>query len=183
MKTSVEERQLLRLDYVSRFLTEFAISPSCLAESTRKELDEWARQRLLIDDQPSANWRAVVLHLAVAVECQLAASLGGIQSLTFFGKNSALGTKLMKLRNATLDDSTERQLAARGINPAFVKSDLADLMSRLAASRNPKIHGSARLEHFTTKDANEMRQLAGLILRGVSGGSGQETAVEHCGGL
>jgi hypothetical protein len=166
MKTAVEERQLLRRDYVSRFLTEFAISANCLAESTRKELDEWARQVLLIDDQPSANWRAVVLHLAVAVECQLAASLGRVQTLTFFGKKSALGTKVMKLRKATLDSSTEHQLAARGINPAFVRSELADLMSRLAASRNPKIHGSARLENFTTKDANEMRQLAGLILRG-----------------
>jgi len=89
----------------------------------------------------------------------------------------------VKLRKVTLDSSAEHQLAARGINPAFVKSELADLVSRLAASRNPKIHGSARLEHFTTRDANEMRQLAGLILRGVSGGSGQETAVEHCGGL
>jgi len=94
MKTAVEERQLLRLDYVNHFLAEFAISPSCLAESTRKELDEWARQRLLIDDQPSANWRAVVLHLAVAVECQLAVSLGRIQLLTFFGKKSALRNKV-----------------------------------------------------------------------------------------
>jgi hypothetical protein len=110
MKTAVEERQLLRRDYVSRFLTEFAISANCLAESTRKELDEWARQVLLIDDQPSANWRAVVLHLAVAVECQLAASLGRVQTLTFFGKKSALGTKVMKLRKATLDSSTEHQL-------------------------------------------------------------------------
>ena len=168
MQTVTEERRRsLRRGYVDRFLAEFDVPFASLAESTQKELDQWARQAQLVEDQPSANWRQVILQLCIAVECQLAAHLGSIEGFSFLAAASALGPKAKQLKNTRFDSSSEERITSHGINPSFVSSELAALMLRLAFARGPKAHGKSHVQSFTIQDASEVRQLAGQILRGI----------------
>ncbi len=166
---SREHRRRSRRDYVDQFLLEFHVDFGLLAESTQKELSDWARYIQLVEDQPSANWRAVVLHLCVAVESQLAAGLGTVQRLAFLAKEKSLGWKVGKLEGLKFDSLLLQQIVDAGIDPEFVRSRLAELLRRLAAARNPKIHGRAFVQSFTPQDEAEVRQLAGQILRGIVG--------------
>ena len=162
-------RRKKRTEYIDSFLSELGVARRAFAGSTGKCLDDWARQIQLVEAQPSANWGNVILNLCRAVESELAHSLGRIQGLDFMRGKKAIGSKVQSLRGFKPDTEVRQRLSNQGIKPDFVFSALPNLMSSLAAvrSKTDSAHGGVEIGTATLKDAQEARQLAGKILKGV----------------
>jgi len=156
-------RRERRRQHVEQFLAGAGVTAQQLARSTHECLDQWARQVLLVQDQPSANWANVVLQLCRAVESELASTLGQMEGLTFLA-DGALGDKARDL--ARLDQQTKQKLAASGIKVGFL-GELQRLLSELARLRRQTdaAHGAVDLQTATSADANRARQIAGTILK------------------
>lgn len=162
-------RRKWRTEYVDSFLSEFGVARQALGESTCKCLDDWARQIQLVEAQPSANWGNVILNLCRAVESELSHSLGRNQGLDFMRGKETIGSKVQSLRRFRPDTEVRQRLTNQGIKPGFVFSELPNLMSSLAAvrSKTDSAHGGVEIGTATLKDAQEARQMAGKILKGV----------------
>jgi len=163
------KRREMRKEYVSQFLSEIGVAYDTLAPSTHQCLDDWARQVLLVTDQPSANWGTVILHLCRAVESQLASSLGQVQGLEFLAASEPLGSKSQSLKRSKLDNAVKQRLTARGIKPGFVSSKLPALLRDLAElrSQTDAAHGGLEIRTATIKDAQQARAMAGNVLQGI----------------
>lgn len=169
MQAAIVERQRWRREYIERFLTEFGLVHERLANSTKKCLDDWARQVKVVEDQPSSNYGSVVIQLCKAVESELATGLAGIETLAFL-RDGTLGQKAKRLETTKLDEPSKQRLTARGTKPGYVTSDLPRLLSRLARLRSDTdaAHGNAQINSASAVDAENARKLAGQILRGIA---------------
>ena len=157
-----ERRQRL----VEQFLAEFGVSSQQLATSTNKCLDEWARQLMLVQDQPSANLANVVLQLCCAVEAELAVTLGREPGLEFLAGDGALGDKARRL--SQVDARTKQRLTAKGVKVGLL-GELQRLLSQLARIRRETraAHGGVALQTATSADAKQTRQITGTIFKRV----------------
>jgi len=161
-------RRKWRAEYVDAFLAQVGVVKNSLGPSTRKCLDDWARQVQLVEAQPSANWGNAILNLCRAVESELS-SMGKISGLDFMKSKQALGSKAQSLKRFKPDPSVKQAVTNRGIKPGFVFSSLADLLSKLAdvRAKTDSAHGGLEIGTATKKDAEEARQLGGKILVGI----------------
>lgn len=157
------ERRQRRRQQVARFLATVGVSLQQLAGSTQKCLDEWARQVLLVQDQPSANWATVVLQLCRAVESDLANTLGQEEGLGFLAGSEPIGAKVRHL--SQLDQKTKQGLTTRGVKIEFLV-ELQTLLSELARIRRETnaAHGGTKLRTATSVDADRARDITGKIL-------------------
>jgi len=168
-------RQHKRRAHIDTFLLQAGISPSALAQSTQKCLDDWARQDLLVQDQPSANYWNVVMGLCRAVECQIDYSLGRVHGLEMLAGKEPMGAKghglkgLVKSLGGTLTPRTNHELKQLGIKPMVVTRNLPSLLLSLARVRKEtnSAHGNAVVSEATQKDASRARHLARQILQGI----------------
>ena len=158
------QRRQRRREQVEQFLAGVGISLQHLAASTQECLDQWARQVLLVQDQPSASWAMAVLQLCRAVESELANTLGQKEGLQFLADDGALGDKTRRL--SQLDQPTKQRLASSGIKAGFL-NELRELLSKLAKIRRQTdaAHGAAELQMATLEDADRVRKLAGTIFK------------------
>ena len=163
------ERQRWRREHVDRFLAEIGLDHDALAKSTKEQLDDWAREVKLVEDQPSSNFGDVVLHLCKAVESELASGLGRIEGLKSLAAEGTLGQKARTLNGFRFEKATNQRISSRGIKPGFVQSDLARLLRKLADLRSDTgaAHGNVELQSANEQDAERARQLTGGILRGI----------------
>jgi len=154
---------------VDQFLAYYGIHLEVLASSTQDHLLEWARQATLVEDQPSSNFGNAIMELCKAVESELAAGLGSIPALAYL-TSGTLGAKRVFLKSAKLNDQTKQQLKSRGIKPGFVSSDLPGLLSVLADLRSETgaAHGNAKIQSASLAEANQAKQYAGKILKGIA---------------
>jgi hypothetical protein len=149
------ERRTRRQTLIDEFLLEYAVSVDRLAASTRKGLDDWARQTALVEDQPSANRADVILNICKAVESQIKVTLEPHRGLVFLGTNSALGTKANQL-----SDVIRRSYGQR----AAVLLELQKKLRALANLRNPPAHGPKSVASMTEQQAKQARSVAGVFL-------------------
>jgi hypothetical protein len=151
---------------IREFLQQYGISQESLSESTLQCLHDWARQVQLVENQPSANFVNVILHLCRAVESELAAGLGSVKDLEFLAAPIAIGVIAKNLQNCDMNHSLKQRLKAHGFKPGAVLglreklSDLAKLRSNTGSA-----HGSADPKEATQTDAKMVQHLSGRILR------------------
>jgi hypothetical protein len=133
-------------------------------------LDDWARQAILVEDQPSANFSNVVLELCKAVESEVTIRLGGINGLEFLAAERPLGDKARSLSRKIFDRDMKQRIAFLGIKAGFVTHDLQKHLTELANLRaaTGTAHGNAHIMSAEAKDAKKARLLVAKILRGIS---------------
>jgi hypothetical protein len=159
--------QQRREQHVDTFLNEIGLQRSALSVPTRQHLNEWARQALLVMDQPSSNWDSAILNLCRAVESEMADRLGSVSVLQFFANQISLGEKARSLAQARLDKSGKQQLEKRGIKPGFVTHSLSVKLHNLANIRAATAHGGTQVQSATEKDAQKTRGLVSDVFRGI----------------
>jgi hypothetical protein len=162
---STATRRQWRRELVDKFLAENGLTYDVLAQSTQKNLDEWARQVRLVTDQPSANWDNAVLQLCKAVESELASTLGRAKGLEFLASEDALGNKAHRLEKFVWQSATTQRLSLPGSKLTFVPSTLPTLLLRLARLRRDSAHGRVRTGSATAKEGRQARTLAATIFK------------------
>lgn len=168
---SAAARRQWRRDFVDKFLAEIGLTYDVLAQSTQKNLDDWARQVQLITDQPSANWDQAVMQLSKAVESELACTLGPIKGLAFLASDETLGTKANRLKDFQWQTATKR-LSLLGFT--LPSTALPGLLSSLARLRNDSAHGGVAGRTAGKREGQQARNLTAKILKEiVSAGKGQ----------
>ena len=159
-------RERWRDEFVEQFLQKYGIARDSLSDLTLDCLDDWARQVYLVEEQPSANFNAVVLNLCRAVESELAAGLGSVAGLEFLADLTPLGNKAHDLRKVTMDSSLRQRLLARGIKPGIISALPKKLLDLATIRRDTdSAHGGAEIGEATQEDAQKTIHLAGIILR------------------
>lgn len=164
MDEAVGRRQRRR-QIVEEFLGGIGVAIEQLAQSTQECLDQWARQVLVVREQPSANWANAVLQICRAVESEVAATLGQTDGLEFLANDGALGEKARRL--IQLDRQTKQTVAAGGVKVGLLDELGKKLLPDLARIRRQTdaAHGAVELQTATLTDANEARRIAGTILK------------------
>lgn len=165
MDEATLRRERRRLE-IEHFLARFGVERAKLAASTRECLEEWARQKAVVHDQPSANWANVVLQLCRAVESEVANTLGTYPGLEFLADEQALGD--MARRLSRVDPQAVQRLHASSVKVG-VLGELARQLSQLAKLRRATrgAHGGMEIASATAAEAERAATRAGSILKRV----------------
>jgi hypothetical protein len=158
-KSTSEERQRTRNDYLTDVLQPGHISLDDLAETTRKALDDYARFVTTSGNAPSANWNNPIVDLCRAAECELASvfALSGIDELVNLS-NESIGTIPKFLERLAKDERVRSQLQKRGAKPGQLLVTVPQLLRNLARLRSA--HGGSELREATRVDADKAIQVS-----------------------
>lgn len=158
-------REQQRQTLVQAWLTRNGVDQNGLHQSSMKYLDDWARQVLVVESQPSASFDEAISNLSRAVEAQVKESLGSVSELDSLRTASALGTMGLTLERLAGGKPPSQKLESLGYQPGFVYKTLPRKLLKLADLRNPCTHADPDVPRSGADRHERAQDLAAEILK------------------